>query len=239
MADIEYRDLFWQVRTELPGVPQPVLFYNYAEAVREFCRRSKAWQYDSPSALDLNASTDWPTITAGTHIPTSTYVIEPVRVKWSNGQFINFKTRDQLDRIDGDWEQATAAVPDYWTITSPGAFRIYPHLSANETSVLYMRFAIAPTVSLASPRTSMPEEIVNEWQHVWAHGALSKIMKIPGKDWTNIALAGDYGNLFDEGIADAKSRAAADYGRPHRSMAYGGLPMSGSGGVRESDDYGR
>lgn len=238
MADIDYRDLFWQVRTELPGVPEPLMFFNYAEAVREFCKRSLAWQYSLASPLDLADDTAWPTVTAGTHIPTGTYVVQPLRLKWDDGTIITFRTRDQLDCEDGDWEQLTGSRPKNWTITEPGQYRVYPLLSTATTAQLYMRVALAPTVSVAAARTSMPEEIVNEWSTVWAHGALSKLMKIPGKDWTNVRLAAAYGDQFDEEIKDAKSRAAADYGRPYRQVTYGGLSMGGSGG-QNSGDYSR
>lgn len=239
MADINYRDLFWQVRAELPGVPEPLLFFNYAEAVREFCRKTKAWQYSIADPLDLDADTAWPTLTPGVEIPASTYVVEPVRLKWDSGEIIRFKTRDQLDDIDGDWEQATATQPDYWTITEPGQFRVYPLLSANTTAQLYMRVALAPTLTVSSPRTGMPEEIVNEWSEAWSYGALSRLMKIPGKDWTNIRLAANYGEMFAAAAKEAKSRAAADYGRPRRAVAYGGLPIGGVGTRISNDDYGQ
>jgi len=239
MADIDYRDLLWEIRAELPGAPEPLVFFHYAEAVREFFRQSKAWQYNSPSALDLNLSTAFPTISAGTEIPANTYVVEPTSIKWSDGQKILFKTRDQMDLIDADWEQATGTKSKYWTITAPGAWRLYPLLTANQTGILYMRFAIAPTMTTASPRTSIPEELAYEWKQVWTHGALSRLMKIPGKDWSSVNLAAQYGNLFAQGIKEAKSRAAADYGRPDRSVQYGGLGIGGGyAGTRTSDDYG-
>ena len=108
MANVNIRDLLWQVRDNLPGVPSPVMFGNYIEAVREFLAKSKAWQYNISSALDLGASTAWPTITAGSQIPAGTYVVQPVSVKWNDGSILTFKTRDQLDAADGDWEQAPA-----------------------------------------------------------------------------------------------------------------------------------
>lgn len=239
MADVDYRDMFWMVRDELPGIPVPTLFYRYAETVRDFCARSKAWQYDIPTALSLNANTAWPTITAGTHIPDDTYIVEPVRVKWAaDGDVITFKTRDQLDAIDRDWESLTGTRGRYWTITSPGSYRLYPLLAETTTDALRLRVALAPRVDVATPRTSIPEELANEWKQVWAHGVLSSCMKMPGKDWTNVQLAKAYGDLYEEGIKMAKSRAAADYGRPDRSVRYGGLSIGGSG-RRTVDDYGR
>lgn len=234
MANVNFSDIYWPVRAELPGVPLPLLYNHYAEAVREFIAKSHAWQYSCPNALDLAASTAWPTLVAGTDIPTNTYVVEPVNLKWSDGTDIPFRTRDQLDEIDPDWEQETATKPDYWTITAPGAWRVYPLLSASVTDELYLRVALAPTVAGGV----VPEELANEFRETWEKGALARLLKIPGKDWTNPVAAQVYKQSYDEEIAMAKSRAAADYGRPHRFVRYGGLAI-GTGRGRVRDDYGR
>jgi hypothetical protein len=240
MADIFYRDLLWQVRSELPGVPQPLVLYHYAETVRDFCTRTKAWNYSIEGGLDLDADTAWPTITPGTHIPDATYIVEPTRAKWSDGCEITFKTRDQLDRIDGDWEQAVGSSPQYWTVTGPKAWRIYPLLTEDTVGQLYIRAALAPTFVTSEAQTSrggMPEELVNEFQDIWSYGTMARLMKIPGKDWSNDGHASAYSVQYENGIKTAKSRAAADFGRPHRTVQYGGYSIGGSG--HRISDYGR
>lgn len=237
MANVDIRDLFWQVRLELPGVPNPVLYFNYVEAVREHLRRSLAWQYSCPNALDVLAGEAWPTITVGTDIPDDTYIVEPLRVKF-NGSNLAFKTRSQLDLMDGSWEETTSSRPTNWTITSPGEFRLYPLLADDATEELILRVALAPQVTVDSSATALPEALAYEWSGAWANGTLARLMKIPGKDWTNVALAGAYAETFEQEIKDAKSRAGADYGKPRRTMAYGGLPI-GDTFASDVDDYGR
>lgn len=239
MADIEYRDIMWQVRAELPGVPMPLMLYHYAETVRDFCTRSKCWNFNIASPLDLGASTDFPTITQAVEIPANTYIVEPTRLKWDDGTFIEFRTRDQLDQIDADWEQATGTKPRYWTVTGPKAWRIYPLLSAATTAQLYMRVALAPSRTEAAMRTGMPEELAYEFQDTWGLGAMGRLMKIPGKDWSNPNQAAAYLSMYEDGLKMGKSRAAADFGRPDRFVEYGGLGIGGTSGRRMPDDYGR
>lgn len=243
MADIDYRDMFWQIRTEVPGVPEPTLFMQFASAVREHLRLSQGWQVNL-GLLDWDAVDDFPDMSAA--IPTNTSVVQPVRVKWENGDLIPFKTRQELDELDGDWEQETrdTGPPDYWTISAPGQFLMYPQNTANETSVVEVRVAVQPVlpISTADGRTSIPQEIADEYQEHWVRGTLSKLLKIPGKDWTNIPLAGSYGQMFEQDIREAKARAGADFGRPRRRMQYGGLGISGSHihrSRRVNDDYGQ
>lgn len=230
-----YADLYWQVRSEVPGVPTPILYNHFAEAVREFFVRSLAWQHNCPNALNLAASTAFPTLITGTDIPTASQVVQPTRIKWSDGTFIPFKTRDQMDEIDAKWEQTTGSTSSYWTITGPGSFRLYPLLTALATARIYLRVALAPTVAGGA----VPDALVYEFQDAWTHGALARLLRIPGKDWTNPNLAATYMQMYDADIKLAKSRAAADFGRPHRTVEYGGLAIGGSGRQFNDGDYGR
>jgi len=229
MADIEYRDIFWSVRTELPGVPVPLLFYHYAETVRDFMTRGKVWQFNIPNLLDMGASpATFPVITQGVEIPANTYVIEPVSIKWEQNTILHFKARAQLDCIDPDWEATTKATPKYWTITAPRTFQIYPLLSTAVTGVARIRVALAPSATIASGRTGMPEELVNEFQDAWGYGAMSRLMRIPGKDWSNPIQAQAYSELYEQMLRDGRSRASADFGRVERTVAYGGYGIGGS-----------
>ena len=116
MADVTYRDLMWQVRTEVPGAPEPVIWMNYALAVREHLRKSLGWQYNA-GLVTWTSTDNFPDGTSA--IPSNTVIVQPVQVKWNNGAIIPFKTRQELDELDGDWEQASTAglQPDFWTIT--------------------------------------------------------------------------------------------------------------------------
>jgi hypothetical protein len=228
-----YVDLFWRVRAELPGVPVPLLYLHYADSAREFFKETLAWQYSVPGQLDLAADTGWPTLVEGTNYPTGSYIVQPVKVKW-DGSEVCFKTRDQLDEIDGNWETATGSSLDYWTITEPGTWRLQPLLADDTEEMLTLRLALAPK----STATAIPDALANEFQEPIAKGTLARLLKIPGKDWTDLSCSASYTESFEADKRVAKSRAAADFGRPRRAVQYGGLSIGGSG-KRNTDDYGR
>ena len=241
MAEISYRDLFWQVRTELPGVPEPTLFMFYAAVVREHLRKSLAWQVNV-GLVTWTSTDDFPDVSAV--VPTLTTMVQPIQVKWNNGVIIPFKTRLELDEIDGDWEQSTTAglEPDFWTITAPGEFALIPDSSTTVTNAVEVRAAVVPLLPTAAAdnRVGVPEELALEFSDDWAHGALARLMRIPGKDWTNFETASSYAAIFENDVKVAKARAGADFGRPRRSMRYGGLGIGGAQGrlPNSKDDYG-
>lgn len=239
MANVQYADMLYQVRAETPGIPAPLIAAHYVQSVREHLSRSLAWRYSCPNLLDISAGIDWPTLVSGTDIPASTYVVQPVSVKWEDGTILDFKTRDQLDSIYGEWETRTASVPVYWTILSPGNWRIVPLTAADETESLRLRVALAPSINADSASSQIDEYLANEFQEAWAHGALARLLKIPGKDWTDVNAAQAHQNWYEDNIRDAKSRASAEYGRPSRQVVYGGLPIGRGIGNGTTGDYGQ
>lgn len=231
MADITFRDMFWQLRPDLPGIPEPLLFMHYARAVQEHLLYSKAWNYNSDALHTWTSGNNFVTVTAGTHTPTGTVVIQPTALKWeATGDLIQFRTRDWLDAYDDDWESATGSKPIFWTITAPGTFVLYPGNTATTSNAVRGRFAVAnllPT-SAATNRVGMPQELALEYQDHWANGALARLLNIPGNNWTNTRLASQYERKFDLNKKEAKARAGADGGRPERQTSYGGIPMGGA-----------
>jgi hypothetical protein len=241
MADQDFRDLAWMVRTHIPGIPDVMMTYHYVEAVRKHLKESFAWQHTVPNPVDLDAATAWPTLVEGTDYPTGTYIVQPVLLKWNDGQILKFKTRDQLDKfINAKWEQDTSgSKPRYWTALAAGNWAVTPQLAEDSVGKLYMRLAVAPKIYAGDVTGAIDEFIAYEYRDHWMHGALASLYAIPGKDWSDVRLAADYMALFESDIKSAKSRAAADYGRPERSVRYGGLDIVGTSGLRNANDYGR
>ncbi len=83
---------------------------------------------------------------------------------------------------------------------------------------------ITPTDAL----TTLPDFLFFEFEDDFRNGTLARLMKIPGKDWTNMSAASGYASLFTAGIMKAKSRAKVEFGQPQLSTSYGGIPSSTS-----------
>jgi hypothetical protein len=213
------------LRIELPGILEPVLTDAITRVVRQFFWKSEAWKYVYDNGLDWTVSTAAvPLGVAGTDIPTATIVKRVDTIKYDAGGAawdteIPFKTRDELDRENVDWESEGGTSPSAWTINNSGEAIIIPIPSATVTTGLLIRAIIVPDTTL----TALPDFLFYEFEEAFKAGVLAQLMKQPGKDWTNIQMSVFYATAFGAALQNAKSRAEASFGQPKDTMAYGGL----------------
>jgi len=213
------------LRIELPGILEPVLNDAIVRVVRQFFWRSEAWKYTADNGLDYTINQAYFTApVAGTDIPADTLVKRVDTVKYNSDgsswdKELAFKTKDELDRENADWETETGTSPSYWTINGNGVARPVPIASATVTDGVLLRVVIVPDPSLLV----LPDFLFYEFEEVFKAGVLGQLMKQPGKDWTDIKMSVFYTAMFDDGIKNAKSRAEASFGQPKDTMAYGGL----------------
>jgi hypothetical protein len=221
---VAINSLYNEIRAELPGIPEPLLANGVRKAIQEFFRKSEAWRYSVPGLLDWTMALTFPALAAGTEIPTGTRVIRVDELKYASDgtslQPVEFQTQQDLDGDYPDWEVKTGSSPLRWTNDGDGGTpRIVPIASADVLGSLKVRVILAPIDSL----TELPDALFYDFEDDFKHGALARLMKIPGKDWTDIPAASAYMQMFKAGIIKAQSRANAEFGQPCRETSYGGI----------------
>lgn len=221
MADLS--DLYPSLRIELPGVIEPLLEDEVVKAVQDFLIRSGVWKHTCPDLLPWETVRTFPVLTEGTDIPTNTRVTRLDEVKFASDgtslKKVKFATREQLDDIYSNWEVKTGSTPLRWTSDGPGAWRIVPIAVADVADSIKIRVVL----SITNAATEIPDFIFYEFEESLKYGALSRLMKIPGKDWTDLKAAAAYASMFESKIIVAASRAQAEFGHPRREVAYGGI----------------
>jgi hypothetical protein len=214
------------LQLELPGIIMPALDDAIVRVARQFFWQAEAWKYTSDNGKDWTANTPAvPTLNPGSDIPADTVVkrIDTIQydadgAAWDD--FIDFKTRDELDRSNPDWYTETGTSPSSWTIDNSGEARIVPITLTTVTRGLLLRAIIAPNGTVD---TTIPDFLFFEFEEAIKAGVWAQLMKQPGKDWSDPQQGLFYTAAFDQGIKRAKSRAEAGYGQPKETMAYGGL----------------
>lgn len=231
-------DMLPEMRVELPGIPEPILVDALDFTVSDFLSKSELWKYTSPILLDWTTALVFPAMVVGTDIPANTRIVRIDTVKYASGgvnlRKLTFKTRDQLDEIYSDWEVKTGNAALYWTNDGPETPRIIPIATANVNGSIQVRSVIASIEALLA----IPDFVMHEYEEDIRVGTLSRLMKMPGKDWTNFAAARAYALSYKAGWMRAKVRAQADSGQPFREASYGGIGGPDTRGKRRND-YGR
>jgi len=217
--------IYPKVRIEAPGVPEPLLEDVVGAAIEDFFRESEAWRHTTTTLLDWTTALPFPALTAGTELPADTRLHRVDVVKYgaqgANLRPVPFHTRQDLDCIWQDWEIRTSNTPEAWTNDPNGAApRLVPAADADQVGVLQVRSIVVPTSSM----TDINDYFYEEFHDAWRWGALARLLKMPGRDWTNLSLAAFYERKEEDAQKMAKSQAEAEYGQPNRRvMAYGGL----------------
>jgi hypothetical protein len=215
------------LRIELPGIIEPALNDAIYRVLRQFFWQSEAWKYTYDNGLDwTSGETALPVPTPGTDTPLKCIVKRVDTVFYDLGgdnwdREIEFKTRDELDRENPDWNSETGTSPSAWTIDNNGGARLIPIPTATVTTGLLIRSIIVPVFTAVTD--TLPDFLYYEYEETMKAGVLAQLMKQPGKDWSNPRMAVYYQELFGQGIIAANSRAEAGFGQPKDTMAYGGL----------------
>ena len=224
------------LRVELPGIPEPLLALAVLQTTQDFFKRSEAWRFNVATLLDWEIAQVFPDLIQAVEIPANTRVVRIDGVKFgsdgTNLKPVPFSTRQQLDQEYPDWEVKTGNTPLRWTNDpTPDAARIIPIAVEDLVGSLQLRVILTPDLN----GVDIPDFLYYEYEDELKNGTLARLMKIPGKDWTNTASASAYASLYRNGWMKAKSRVNADYGQPNRIMSYGGI----EGNFTNTDDYGR
>ena len=216
-----------EIRLELPGIPTPVLNAALFRVLRQFFWESEAWKYTYDNGLDWTLNQlALETPVAGTDIPAKCVVKRVDTVQYDSGgdawdKEVPFKTRDELDRANPDWQTEVGSTPLAWTHGNDGAAVVTPQVAATVTTAFLIRSVIAPVFTLVAD--TLPDFLYYEFEETIKAGILAQLLKQPGKDWSNPQSAVFYAQIFGQGVKNAKSRAQSDFGQPKDTMAYGGL----------------
>lgn len=221
---------------EAPGVPHMVALQALSSAVRDFLTRSEVWkQWTGP--LDVTAATAVLSIPNAVldSLDLTQTTVRVHSLKWlDTGKLITFRTESQLQDMDCMWRTREATPPSAFTqeISSTDtalAVRLYPVPPATIVDAIDARLVITtqtyPGTGIAGAGdddVTIPDSIFARYYDTMVRGALSRLLRMGGRDWTDKVQARDYAQQFETEIVRAKSQADAEFGNPVRTVTYGG-----------------
>ncbi len=188
----------------VPGCPQVLAEHELRRAAQALLTRSRAWKVTESALVAVAAGQEEVTVA-----PSDT-TQELVRVEsvWYDACALSLTTVAQLDADYGDDWTAHTGTPDRYVQETPGVLRLYPIPMTAATLGLKLRLSVAP----GEASTGLPDDIALQFRDAVHVGAKARLMLYPGKPWTNLDMAGVYGQAFTALVDSATIDAARSFG---------------------------
>lgn len=223
---VAFEALLPEILPMVDGCPDTLVETTIRSAAIEFCERTGAYQSELDPITtvaniyeyDLEAPTGttihkimWVTFDGKDLEPISTALLEQRKPKWRESGY------------GGD--------PEYYIKQSKSIFWMVPVPSATAASSTIVRAQLKPTHS----SNTCDEQIMDEHRDSIVNGALFRLLRMPGKAWSDIQGAQIYASLFENAVVEAERRARhADEGVARRVVYRG----AGRFGSRRRNRYG-
>jgi hypothetical protein len=199
----KYSDLIDDVLPSLAADPSdPVTEYAIKRACIDFCNGSWIWQY-LPDPIDVEAGEAYYDLE-----PEMGADVSAVMDVSHNNVPLKAKTLQWLDAELPGW-RTTQAVPKYYTQVDTDQIILAAVPDSSITEGLTMTLALQPSQTAVG----LPKWIFNQYIYTLAAGALSRLMLMPNKPWSDVQNGAMHAANFQGAIANARANTLAALGR--------------------------
>ncbi|KDR25961.1 hypothetical protein [Caballeronia zhejiangensis] len=178
-----------KIKPSAVGVSDPAAFDAVRDSIAEFCRRTRLWRFDE--TFDVSAA-ESQAISA----PYGAMLFDIERVNF-NGAKLDPASTQWLDAHINDWRtMAPAGAPKFFTQTQPGTITLVPAAAGT--------VQVWSTLELSQDADQAPDFIADQHRETIAHGALARLLMLPGKPYSNPNLAQQKQMLYERDIDGLK-----------------------------------
>lgn len=203
MSNIKYSDLLRDVLPHLENGPSdPLAEAMLRSAVIEFCNQSWVWRY-IPDPIGITAGEG----AYDLEPPTGADVAAVLSCNIDGNEILPAST-DDLSDMYARW-QTLSGTTRHYTQTDTDSILLVPKPKFNIAGGLMMVLALQPSRS----STSFPDWIADQYAESLASGALSRLMLMPGKAWSDGQTGLFHKDKFHSAIQAAKTSGARGLGR--------------------------
>jgi hypothetical protein len=222
---ISYESLLSEVLPMVAGCSDTLAENAIRSAAIEFCERTSAYQSELDAITTISNIYEY-----DLEPPTGTTVHKILWVT-HDGQDLEPLTTTLLEQRVPRW-RTDNGLPVYFVQPTASLIWLVPIPSAQVVNSTIIRAVLKPTHT----STTCDESIMDEYRDAIVNGALFRLLRIPGKDWSDLQGAQLYSSLFESVVITAERRGRqADEGVARR-VVYGGV---GGFGSRRRNRYGR
>lgn len=210
MANIKYADLIDDVLPNLAADPSdPVTEYAIKRAVIEFCAGSWVWRA-FPDAISVKAGVNTYDLEPETGTDITTVLSAEL-----NGVPLSPKDLPWLNKEIPGWRTTQKSVK-YFTQIDTESIILAPVPDTTVKFGLSLVYALQPS----QKSVDFPNWIYTQFIYAIADGAMSKLMLMPQKPWSDPATGLDKRAKFESAIANARQSAVSALGTaPQRTTS--------------------
>lgn len=198
------------------GCPDSLIESSIRSAAIEFCEKSGAYQ------TQLDPITTIPKIYEyDLDTPRGTAIH---KVMWVThlGKDLEPISTTLLEQREPKWRsEDNYSVPKYFVKQNSSSVWLVPVPNIRESQSTIVRVQLKPTHT----STACDDSVMSEYRDTIVNGAIFRLLRIPNKDWSDLAGAQVYAALFGDGIDQAKRRASHADENIARKVNYGGIPQ--------------
>lgn len=215
MATVDFIALSPDVLATAPACPTLTILREVRNAARELCERAKCYRVDVENEPVASGEVHF-----YFYMPDNTQLVAPIDLTL-NGDPLLPSSPQLLNEVDPEWRSETGQPCRYIRSTENiDAIRLYPiPEQAYATPGLYGEIAVKPTRAA----TNIEELFLDRYHDALVAGALSRLLMIPKKPWSDPGMGGHYKNQFEQKIIEARNYASGDDMPKRRTVKYGGL----------------
>tara|TARA_R100000664_G_scaffold10069_1_gene16676 strand:- start:462 stop:1142 length:681 start_codon:yes stop_codon:yes gene_type:complete len=212
-----YESLLSEIIPVVPGCTDTLIEQNIRAAVIELCEKTEVYQKELDPVSTVENIFEY-----DLEPPSSTTVH---RIIWMtyDGEDLEAITNALLEQRKPKWRQSGyEGRPEYFVKQSPSLFYVAPVPNETKVNGLLLRVALKPTHTSSSCDT----DIMNDYRDTIINGTIYRLLRLPGREWTDYTGAQIYGSLFLEGVASASEIGKQSASRVARKVRYSGTGPS-------------
>lgn len=187
----EWKELTPLVQAHAPNVGVPVMIDALRRAAVKFCRSTRVYREDLDRFAVRADKSSYDVIT-----PPGTLLIVPVLVQYDD---VDIRATTE-DKMPANWRNRTSGTPTRYLFLNPGVITLFPTPAEDLARAVFIRAALQPTLT----SSTFPTSLYDRYAQTIAYGALSRLMMMPGKPWTDQASAQYFKGEYDADVADAR-----------------------------------
>lgn len=203
MAATSYDSLLGYIRTEVPGVPHPLMIANINLCARDLCNLSSCWA--DWQEVTLHEGIDEYLLT----LPTASATLRHVKHVMLDNKEIAPDSNQNIVRTK-PWLLTNVGNISAYYMLSDMTIKVLPKPAAeDEGKILKVYVVYMPGLDA----TEMPSDLMDRNAETLINGAKANLMAMPGQPWSNPNLASFYLSKYTEGVTKARIELITDYGR--------------------------